>query len=74
MISQENDNLVIVDWEPNTEFKIELPLGTSFSTGPTRDPFGEKKVLIGILGELERLIFELNNRVKALEIIFENRF
>lgn len=43
MISQENDNLVIVDWEPNTEFKIELPLGTSFSTGPTRDPFGEKK-------------------------------
>ena len=68
------DGSMVVKTNPEFVREIKLPMGTRWVTAPTNSPFAEQELLIGILGELERLIFELNNRVKALEIIFENRF
>ena len=54
---------------PEVVFDITLPLGTSFRVETSNETvFGEQKVLIGILGELEKLIFDLKDRVTKLEI------
>jgi len=48
--------------------EIKLPLGTAYNTGLIQNTdAAESKVLIGILGELERLIFELKERVLKIE-------
>lgn len=55
---------------PNPEviFDITLPLGTSFHVVSSNETvFGDQKVLLGILGELEKIIFELKDRVLKIE-------
>ena len=47
--------------------KIQLPLGTSYTSGATSVIHANTEVVIGILGELEKLIFDLKDRVAAIE-------
>ena len=69
-MAEPENNMPTATFYPNLAFASEiiLPLGTKYNTGPIENPdVAEYKVLIGILGELEKLIFELKERVYKIE-------